>query len=186
MPLAYARESDNSSKAPSIYLVAGEHLQRAGYRTKLHGWTPKTEGDDCNFGPGCQISIIGDFSRTQVTDLLRDLTKRLNEIRRLPDNWDSQGTAAPNTLAYLHAWDVIGVLTEMNFVPAKLMPSAEEGVGFYFSNKNRYGFVECYNEGEIVVAMSNRNGYRKVWQIRDVIDEIKDALETLRDFLNAA
>jgi hypothetical protein len=183
MPQTYM-EANSSCPALYGYLLPEWYSSIATSGTI--GDFDKTDVDTCDFGDACDIQVVEDAVGTFATNILSDLIKRLNEIYILPDNWDDQGTAAPNKLAYFHAREVIGVLSDINFVPAKLMPSAEEGIGFFFSNKNRYGFLECYNEGEIVVAMSNRNGYRKVWQIRDVIEEIKDALETLIDFLDAA
>lgn len=168
---------------PSYWLEERHtNADRGGWVIRLG----RTGGDACNFGPECKISMVEDIAGNLVANVLPDLAKRLNEIRTLPDNWDGRGTAAPNQIAYLHAWDVIGVLSEMNLAPAKLMPSADEGIGFYFSNKNKYGFVECYNDGEIVVAMSDRKGYRKIKQIGDAIDEIKDELENLKVFINAS
>ena len=183
MPQTYI-EANNSCLAPYGYPLPEWYPSVA--TSEGIGYFGETDVDTCDFGEACDIQIVEEAVGSFATNILSDLIKRLNEIYILSDNWDGQGTAAPNKLAYFHGREVIGVLSDINFVPAKLMPSAEEGIGFYFSNKNRYGFLECYNEGEIVVAMSNRNGYRKVWQIRDVIEEIKDALETLRDFLDAA
>ncbi|MFW6172586.1 MAG: hypothetical protein ACOC5T_02470 [Elusimicrobiota bacterium] len=115
---------------------------------------------------------------------LSNFQNKLKEIRALPDNYDGYGTAAPNDMAYLNAWDVLMVLDAIDFVPTKLMPSAEEGIGIFFAKGNRYGFVECYNEGGIGAAMSDRKGYRHIWEIGETTEEIKDALETLRDFID--
>jgi len=175
-------EQNNNASPGYLPAVPHANVARGGRVRYLN----RTEGDDCNFGRGCKIFLPQDITGILAANVLPDLTKRLKEIRTLYDNWDGRGTAAPNQMAYLHAWDVVGVLSEINFVPAKLMPSADEGIGFYFSNKNKYGFVECYNDGEIVVAMSDRKGYRKIKQIGDAIDEIKDALENLKDFINAS
>jgi hypothetical protein len=186
MPPAYAyvMERNDASKSIKIHPQTKEQINVV--KRVIGAWTPKSEGDACNFGPGCQISIIEDMASKHVPDILPDLTKRLNEIYYLSDDWDGQGTAAPNARAFLHAWEVIGVLGNMNFAPANLVPSAEEGIGIYFTKEKKYGFVECFNEGEIVVAMSDREGHRRVWQIRDTKDEIEDALEILKDFINAA
>jgi hypothetical protein len=186
MPPAYAYviQQSDASKSSNIYPQLREQLKPG--KGRIVAWTPKSEGDACNFGTGCQISIIEDMASKFAPDILPDLTKRLNEIYYLPDDWDGQGTAAPNAQAFLHAWEVIEVLCNMNFVPANLVPSAEEGIGIYFTKENKYVFVECFNEGEIVVAMSDREGHRRVWQIRDTKDEIEEALEILKDFVNAA
>ena len=112
--------------------------------------------------------------------MLSELIEKLNEIRDLPDNWDGQGTAAPNSLAYLHATKVIETLSELNFIPNKLVPFADEGIGFYFSNKNKYGFIECHNTGEIIVAMSDRQGFQKV---REISLDLKNEVEYLQLFI---
>jgi hypothetical protein len=172
---AYMEANATLSYLPEEPYVSGTDNVFVGYF--------ETEGDTCDFG-GCEISldvVVGTFRPNVFSDLI----KRLNEIRALTDNWDGQGTAAPNKKACFHAWNVIEVLDEMDFSPAKLMPSSDEGIGFYFSNKNKYGFVECYNDGEIVVAMSDRKGYRRAQQIGDTIAEIKDELETLKAFIDA-
>lgn len=145
----------------------------------------RTEGDSCYAGNKCKILLGMDIPGIFVPSVFSDLIKRLNEIHTLNDNWDGQGTAAPNRIACFHTRTVIEILSEMDFVPAKLVPSAEEGIGIFFDKENKYGFVECSNEGEIVVAMSDRQGNRRVWQIRDTEDEIQEALETLKDFFDA-
>ncbi len=185
MPPAYAYVMDRSDASkPSI--IHPQNKERVkSIKGRIGSWTPKTEGDACNFGHSCQISIIEDIASKFTVDILPDLTKRLNEIYNLPDNWDGQGTAAPNAQAFLHAMEVIEVLRNMNFVPANLVPSAEEGIGIYFAKEKKYGFVECFNEGEIVIAMSDREGHRRVWQITDNKDEIEEALETLKGFVDA-
>jgi hypothetical protein len=144
--------------------------------------------DSCNSVPGCQVSITDtdNVAGKFAADILPDLIKKLYEICELPDNWDREGTAAPNKMAFLNAWEVIEVLRNLDFIPAKLVPSAEEGIGFYFTKENKYGFVECSNEGEIVVAMSDRGGHRRVEQLSDNMYEIEKALEELKDFIDAA
>jgi hypothetical protein len=144
----------------------------------------RTEEDSGDFGTRYEVFLPLDLAGVFLPNVLPDLIKRLNEIFTLPDNWDGRETAAPNYQAYSHAWQLIEILSEMDFAPAKLVPSAEEGIGIFFAKENRYGFVECSNEGEIVVAMSDRQGHRRVWQISDTEDEIKEALETLRGFIN--
>ncbi|MDD3581293.1 MAG: hypothetical protein PHW74_09760 [Desulfobacca sp.] len=142
-------------------------------------------GDTSIFKNRCQITPSEEvLKKNLITSWLPDFQNRLREMRALPNNWDGRGTAAPNAMASINAWKVLMSLDEIDFVPAKLMPSAEEGIGIFFAKGNRYGFVECYNEGGIVVAMSDREGDRRILEIGDTPEEIKDALETLRDFID--
>lgn len=182
MPAICALISDDSSAESLLYLPAEPNEGKNKPSLRI---VRNTE-DSCNSVLGGQISITDtdDFTGTFVVDIIGDLTRKLNEIYKLSDNWDGYGTAAPNTMAFLHAWDVIEVLRNIDFIPVKLIPSAEEGIGFYFEKENRYGFVECFNDGEIVLAMSDRGGYRRAWQISDSIDEIEESLEILKDFID--
>jgi hypothetical protein len=106
---------------------------------------------------------------------------KLKEISTLYDDYDGQGTAAPNDIAIQNAMSVIDVLEEMNFVPDDLMPSVEEGVAFYLPGNGGYKFVECYNDGDILVVYSDRQGHDKIWQTGNTKEAIEDALKTLRD-----
>lgn len=165
----------------SAYQVCHTSVAMSGHWGDLG----RGEEDLCNFGGGCKISTTDDITGTLAANVLPYCARRLNEICSLPDDWDGQGTAAPNKMACFHASEVIYALNEINLVPTKLMPSADEGIGFYFSKKNKYGLIECYNDGEIIVVMSDRKGYRKVTQVENTA-EIKDELETLRVFINAS
>jgi hypothetical protein len=116
---------------------------------------------------------------------LARLSQQLEEMKDLSDNWNGYGSAAPNAIAFRTATNILFVLHQLGFSPTQIAPSAEEGIGFFFVKEEKYAFIECYNDGEIVIAMSNRQGERQVREVGTSVQEIKEALDLLRIYINA-
>jgi hypothetical protein len=116
----------------------------------------------------------------------KEFSYKLQELRQLPDNWNGYGSAAPNKKAKQNVQAVLAVLhgMEESLTPAGISASAEEGIAITFEKGKQYGFVECFNDGDIVAAYSDGKGKRKIWLVRDLDKGIEDALGIIGDFLN--
>ena len=109
----------------------------------------------------------------------KKLQDQLEQLRTLSDNWNGLGSEAPNGLALWNAQTIFDVLHEVGMVPYQIAASAEEGVSFSFVKDEKYALIECYNDGDILVAFSDSNGKRSIWMIDNTNKEIKDALERI-------
>jgi hypothetical protein len=107
----------------------------------------------------------------------------LEQLRKLPDNWDSYGAEPPNLMALYWSKTVLELLLEINFPPNKITASVENGVGISFIQGEKYADIECFNTGEILAVTSDKQGNPNVWQVDDKLDSIKSALEKIHVFI---
>ncbi len=111
---------------------------------------------------------------------MKEYLIKLEEVMKTEDDWNGYGSESPSKTAYSSA--VIVILTLCNMIitfpdglpRATISPSAEGGIGFGFSTKEKYGFVECYNDGEILAATSDPDDIHDIWKV-----EKKDMRKTL-------
>jgi hypothetical protein len=82
--------------------------------------------------------------------MLEAVTERLESLATIGSNWDSYGAPAPNSRALTNAYRVLGMLNLFDLTSAKIIPSAEGGVGFCFVRGDRYADIELSNDGEIL------------------------------------
>ncbi len=110
---------------------------------------------------------------------MKEYLIKLEEVMKTEDDWNGYGSESPSKVAYSSAVIVILTLCNMiitfpNGLPrATISPSAEGGIGIGFSTKEKYGFVECYNDGEILAATSDLD-IHDIWKV-----EKKDMRKTL-------
>jgi hypothetical protein len=114
----------------------------------------------------------------------KDFQKQLDEIKKLPDNWNGYETSAPNSLAFHTVEEISLILHEMDFWPTQLNPSAEEGMSLTFYNNGKYGVLECYNDGNLCAAIYERDQEPNVWEVDNSVDEIELALDRINEFVN--
>jgi len=107
----------------------------------------------------------------------------LEQLRKLPENWDSYGAEPPNLTALYWSKTVLELLLEINFPPNKITASVENGVGISFIQGEKYADIECFNTGEILAVTSDKQGNPNVWQVDDKLDSIKSALEKIYVFI---
>ena len=110
---------------------------------------------------------------------MKEYLRKLEEVRKTEDDWNGYGSESPSKIAHDNAMTVILTLCRMTYAPpdglprASISPSAEGGIGIGFSTKEKYGFVECYNDGEILAATSDLD-IHDIWEV-----EKKDIRKTL-------
>jgi hypothetical protein len=116
---------------------------------------------------------------------MKEYLRKLEEVRRTEDDWNGYGSESPSKIAYDNAMAVILTLCRMTFTTpfglprATISPSAEGGIGISFSTKEKYGFVECHNDGEILAATSDFD-VRDIWKVEK--KDIRKALFKLDVF----
>lgn len=97
------------------------------------------------------------------------------------DNWDADGTKAPKEAN-------VRLLTEyilnqiFPFVPDRVVPSAEGGLGLVFFAPGITADFEILNDGEVTFSVVSAKT-TEVWQICSMAD-VNSSKETLREVLN--
>jgi len=110
------------------------------------------------------------------------LVDRVDALRKLEQDWDAEGGAAPAEAVVAIARTVLEMLFHLNLLPVDVVPSAEGGVGIVFKSGERYADIEFFNDGDIVVTMSKRDGRPLVFEVKEITPE---EIERVRTFLNS-
>jgi len=75
---------------------------------------------------------------------------KIADLAGLKSNWDSYGAPAPNQVAVQNSVRVLSLMAPFDLSMANIVPSAEGGIGFCFTNGNRYADIELSNDGQIL------------------------------------
>jgi len=108
----------------------------------------------------------------------------LEEMKSLPHDWNGQGSDPPNSISIHNTQDILGLLHIKSFPPQKISPSAENGVSLSFFINNHYAIIECFNSGEIILAISKEKREPLIWEVGNISGEIDDALDRLIVVMN--
>jgi hypothetical protein len=98
----------------------------------------------------------------------REAHARIDELKKLPDNWDSYAAAPPNDKAECNARLIINALERHNMDLDGISPDAEGGLGLYWNRSHAYADIECYNDGNVLGLSSDRKGTINVWYVSDL------------------
>lgn len=111
---------------------------------------------------------------------------RLHDLASLPDNWNSYGAVAPNPSALAQAQNVLQQLSDLDFEPSRIDPSAENGVCLSFRAGNRYADIECFNSGDVLAVTSDGSGQPQIWEINAASgDGLPMAIARIRAFVRS-
>jgi hypothetical protein len=80
---------------------------------------------------------------------------------------------------------VLDRLNQMEFIPDKVVASAEGGVAICFSRENKYSDLECLNTGEILGVISDRKDRPTAWEVDNSPYSIAQAAIRIREFFNS-
>ena len=106
----------------------------------------------------------------------------LGALRGLAPGWDTYDAEPPNDHALAGAETVLEAARGVGMIPAKLLPSAEGGVGIVFLAGGKQAHVECLNDGEIVFSTVNcSDGSIRAWAVTPNL--VVDALLVVREYL---
>ena len=179
----YALGALNSSGTSSD--VGTEHFtisNDAVFSENVVAWPPTTT----------QICIVGAWGYGKTVLPLQDLDQsdwqslfgKLEKLRRLERDWNGYGSMPPNATAEAHAHDILLELLNLNRIPERVVASADDGVGIYIARGKKYAMIECYNDGGIVIGVSDSEGDIRNWEITPESHIIKTGLQEALVFLD--
>jgi hypothetical protein len=96
-----------------------------------------------------------------------------------------EGSDAPSTDSIAFADRVLQYLLRIEFVPSRVVASAEGGVAICFLRCDMYSDIECLNSGEILGVISNRKDRPTVWELERDAGGIARAVTRIREFFNS-
>lgn len=108
------------------------------------------------------------------------LTRQLDGFAALEPDWDSNDSIPPNAVAIENCRRVLTAAETLGFPPTRLF-AASGSVFAYFSNGQKYGDVECDNDGSVLIVISDRTAAPKAWA--STTANLKTDLLEIRAFL---
>jgi len=106
-------------------------------------------------------------------------------LESLRSNWDTYGAPAPNDTAMGNAIRILEHMTPFDLSAAKIIPSAEGGIGFCFVVGDRYADIEASNDGDILGVRYVGKHTPVLIPIGGTVESIEDALAQIRDHISA-
>ena len=112
-----------------------------------------------------------------VSDPFPPLYQKLTELGHadVRDSWD-----IPTAVALSNARQVLDATRQERMLPSKILRGSN-GVFVYFSNEPQYAEIECDNDGDIGIVMSDRSGNPTLWFSES--NRLRSDLARIRAFL---
>jgi hypothetical protein len=105
----------------------------------------------------------------------------MNKLESIANS--SAGGDAPNAIASHWARTIMSKLRGVQLMPHGIVPSAEGGIGYYFTTHERYASVECLNTGEIIGLKKGGNLVEPdIWILNQ--DTLDDEISSIQIFMN--
>jgi hypothetical protein len=124
-------------------------------------------------------------TRTNI-DRLEDKFFELNRRLQSIQNERSADEAAPSRFAIEWGARILSQLRDIEFLPDRLVTSAEGGIALCFIRDAKYADIEVLNSKEIVAVTSNRKDQPRVWTVPETDDGIFKTVVTIRDYFRGA
>jgi hypothetical protein len=137
-------------------------------------WESKKEQED-NTDYSSTKSLFGNEERENV------LIDQVESLKQIKNNWDTHGAEAPNQTILWNSRIILEMLFHLDLFPNDIVPSAEGGVGIVFKKDERYADIELFNDGDIIVTMSKKDGNPLVKEVETITHQ---EIEGVRRFLN--
>jgi hypothetical protein len=110
--------------------------------------------------------------------------KKLRELARLKDGWDSYDAEAPSVLAVRGAAAWLHDLVVAGLTPSSLLPSVEGGIALGMERANQRATVEVYNDGEVVAIAFGGDQEPKAWAVANDAASKQEAIQKIRAHLS--
>ena len=110
-----------------------------------------------------------------------------DEIRRAgsrPCGWDGYSAEPPTPVAIEKAQQTLEMLYRLDSLPAKAVPMVDGGLALVIMVHPYYAAVEIYNDGEAVVAFSDRKQRHLAWEVSLEEAPLRAAMERLRELMH--
>ena len=110
--------------------------------------------------------------------------ERLWTLSGLSDNWDNYGAQAPAAIALSNASICLQHLSDMDYQPSKLLPSAGGGVVLVFANDKDFATIEFLNSGDSILELRQKN-QKAVIEVVPSLTELTAVINRIKQLINA-
>lgn len=133
-------------------------------------------------GPSMQKAPIG-FRYDVNAGWLNIQLKTVQELRKLPVDWNSYGADPPNHKAAYWCEETLREMNALRIWDGRVSPSGEGGIAIVFRHSEKYADIEFLNDSSILAVKKSAGNPSEAWEISADKDSLKDALEEIRLFL---
>ncbi|MCF8079572.1 MAG: hypothetical protein K9K88_09855 [Desulfobacterales bacterium] len=106
----------------------------------------------------------------------------IEKLAYLEKGWDSYDAIAPNLTATNNCKYLVDFFIQNDFIPNEVVPSVEGGLGILFISGQKYGYLECDNDGELIATVSDRAGDVHVWETNLSKGQLKITMDRFRKY----
>jgi hypothetical protein len=96
------------------------------------------------------------------------------------------GAERPSQSALTLGYVVLRQFLHNNFLPTRVVASAEGGIAICFVCGDKYSDVECFNTGTVLGVVTNRRNRPNAWEIQPSESHIAQAAATIQQFFLGA
>ena len=129
-------------------------------------------------------SALGEMILEKKKDVFSPFFEKLNFLEDYENGWDSYSAPQPNVQAIENAKSILTSLEYLDFSPIKILPSCEGGVAIVFKSRYKYADFECFNDGEILMAMVSEDGEPLVKEIS--LEDIDKGISEAHAFISSS
>lgn len=101
-----------------------------------------------------------------------------------PRGWDGYSAEPPSPVAIEKAQETLEMLHRLGSLPTKAVPMADGGLSLVIMARPFLAAIEFYNDGEAVVAFSDREKRHVAWEVTTEEAQLKAAIERLRGLMH--
>ncbi len=103
----------------------------------------------------------------------------LKGIKGLQDNWNGYGSAAPNSVAFRAAEDVLLNLHGYGIRPRLVEASAENGIGISIKQGTTEAVIECFNDGDVEIIVLDNENIKNAFEVKSNPETIEEVVSGL-------
>ena len=104
---------------------------------------------------------------------------QIDQLNKLPINWNSYGSNPPNFIAIDTAREVLDALWHLQVPPSRVAPLADEGIVIWLTLNEHQICIESLNSGTIVMEIGRSDGsFEEVYENKTP-SEILSILDTV-------
>ena len=108
---------------------------------------------------------------------------QLERCKEMESGWDSYDAEPPSEKAINFAGTILDALKKVDFLPSCVCPSVEGGVGIAFVDGDAYADIECFNDGEILAALTAKSKSPTIIEID--WENLDSTINMIRKFLQS-
>jgi len=106
-------------------------------------------------------------------DKYREYRETILNLSQLPLNWNGRKWKRPNIVAEGLALIILECIIDMDLPLIRIVPSADGGMAFIFTQEGLVADIECFNSGSVVGMNYDHNIIKQLYTRPEIIEFAK-------------